>query len=56
MVSNYIYVDKQSSRDCKMVAEDENHEYSMAARNYGRLPKGIIAKMRNQHKSKDDED
>ena len=56
VVSNYIYVDKQSSRDCKMVAEDENHEYSMAARNYGRLPKGIIAKMRNQHKSKDDED
>lgn len=39
-----------------MVAEDENHEYSMAARNYGRLPKDILAKMRNQHKPKDDED
>lgn len=56
VVLNYIYVDKQSSRDCKMVAEDENHEYSMAARNYGRLPKDILAKMRNQHKPKDDED
>lgn len=26
VVSNYIYVDKQSNRDCKMVAEDENNE------------------------------
>ena len=54
VVSNYIY--KQSSEYCNMVAEEDNNKYSMAARNYGRLPKEILAKMRSQHKSKDDED
>lgn len=38
-----------------MVAEDDSH-YSMAARNYSKLPKDILDKMKKQHKPKDDED
>lgn len=33
-----------------MVADNDNH-YSMAARNYEKLPKDIIDKMKSQHKS-----
>lgn len=36
-----------------MVAEDDSH-YSMAARNYSKLPKDILDKMKKQHKRKDD--
>lgn len=35
------------------VAEDLDTRYSMAARNYGRLPKDILDKMRSQHKITD---
>ena len=40
-----------------MVAEEFNDGYSMAARNFGKLPKDVLDKMKRQHKrDKDDED
>jgi len=37
------------------VADNENI-YSMAARNYEKLPKDIVDKMKNQHKSDDNDE
>lgn len=40
-----------------MFAEEPDHTYSMAARNFDKLPKDILEKMKNQHKPKgNDED
>ena len=39
-----------------MVAEGFDDSYSMAARNYDKLPKEILDKMRKQHRSKKDDE
>ena len=39
--------------DNTLMAAEEDGIYSMAARNYGKLPKDIIDKMKDQHKPKD---
>ena len=39
-----------------MIAEGFDDSYSMAARNYDKLPKEILDKMRKQHRSKKDDE
>ncbi|UKK72331.1 hypothetical protein L6467_00265 [Segatella bryantii] len=53
--SDFSYDIGYSDEMSTMVAEDDSH-YSMAARNYSKLPKDILDKMKKQHKPKDDED
>ena len=38
-----------------MVAEETDCSYSMAARNFDKLPKDILEKMKNQHKPKEND-
>lgn len=56
MVSDYVF-ENDDADIFTQIAADSHTDYSMAARNYGKLPKDILEKMRNQHKSnKFDED
>ena len=38
-----------------MAAEDTDCSYSMAARNFDKLPKDILEKMKKQHKPKEND-
>ncbi|MDD7303675.1 MAG: hypothetical protein PUG76_03940 [Prevotellaceae bacterium] len=40
----------------RIVAEESDQAYSMAARNFDKLPKDIIDKMKRQHKPKEDDE
>ena len=55
IVSNYVCSEDFAENNYSNVAEESN-EYSMAARNYGKLPKDVIDKMRRQHNLKTDEE
>lgn len=41
---------------CREVESIDDNQYSMAARNYTKLPKSILDKMKKQHKPKNEED
>lgn len=57
VVSHYNYDMDNKDKIYSMVAEETDHNYSMAARNFDKLPKNILDKMKRQHKPKrDDED
>lgn len=48
---------EEQGTSSSMVAEDFDDRYSMAARNFGKLPKEVLDKMKRQHKrDKGDED
>lgn len=49
VVTDYRYVENNHVLNQAKVAEDIKHEYSMAARNFDKLPKDILDKMRRQH-------
>lgn len=55
VVTEFRYVESNHTLEQAKVAEDIKHEYSMAARNFDKLPKDILKKMRRQH-NKDDHD
>lgn len=56
IVSFHSYLEEIETSS-SMVAEDFDDRYSMAARNFGKLPKEVLDKMRSQHKrDKDNED
>lgn len=55
VVTDYRYVESNHILEQAKVAEDIRHEYSMAARNFDKLPKDILEKMRRQH-NKDEHD
>lgn len=54
VVSSHIYEYENEDSICTMVADDADNTYSMAARNYDKLPKDILDKMRKQHRPKKD--
>lgn len=54
IVSNHKYVNRVESYP--MVADEIDHTYSMAARNFDKLPKDILDKMKRQHKSKENDE
>lgn len=56
VVTDYRYVESCHILGRAQVAEDIKHEYSMAARNFDKLPKDVLDKMKRQHnKGKKDE-
>lgn len=56
VVSGYA-LDYDELKSSTQIAAEEHTIYSMAARNYGKLPEEILKKMKNQHKTpKVDED
>ena len=55
VVTDYRYVESNNILGQTKVAEDVKHEYSMAARNFDKLPKDVLEKMRRQH-NKDNKD
>lgn len=54
VVSSNVYEFESEDTILSMVADDGT-PYSMAARNFDKLPKEIIDKMKKQHKVKDDD-
>lgn len=53
IVSFHSALEEQET-SCSMVAEDFDDRYSMAARNFGKLPKDVLDKMKSQHKRDND--
>lgn len=56
VIENKKYEYHSSEIISSFVAEDNEVPYFMAARNFEKLPKYVLDKMRGQHKSKGDED
>lgn len=50
MVSDSIHVGNNTNSNNSDMSERADNRYSMAARNYSKLPKNILDKMRRQHK------
>lgn len=50
MVSDSIHVGNNTNSYNSDMSERADNRYSMAARNYSKLPKNILDKMRRQHK------
>lgn len=55
VVADYRYVESNNILGQAKVAEDVKHGYSMDARNFDKLPKDVLEKMRRQH-NKDNKD
>lgn len=49
-VSDSIHISDKISSSNSDVSECAGNRYSMAARNYSKLPKNVLDKMRRQHK------
>lgn len=47
---------EMSDREHNMVAENKSNDYSMAARNFNKLPKALLDKMRKQHTAKNEDE
>jgi len=56
MVSDSIHVGNNTNSNNSDMSERADNRYSMAARNYSKLPKNILDKMRRQHKLDEDYD
>lgn len=52
IVSDYKYNINIEGKSYSMVAEETDLNYSMAARNFDKLPKDILDKMKSQHRPK----
>ena len=50
MVSDSFHVGNNTNSNNSDMSERADNRYSMAARNYSKLPKNILDKMRRQHK------
>lgn len=56
IITDYRFYKNPHDTESTKVAEDIKHEYFMAARNFDKLPKEILEKMKKQHKlNKEDE-
>lgn len=55
VVTDYLYIESNHTLERAKVAEDIKREYSMAARNFDKLPMDVLEKMRRQH-NKDNKD
>lgn len=55
VMSSHTYELEPEDNIYSMVADDADITYSMAARNYDKLPKEILDKMRKQHRTKNDD-
>ena len=53
IVKEYHFVDNSYILSSSKVAEDIKPAYSMAARNFDKLPKEVLDRMRQQHKLND---
>jgi len=49
VVTDYQYVESNHILEQAKVAEDIKQEYSMAARNFDKLPQDVLDKMKRQH-------
>ena len=56
VISSSVYDLELLDKSSQMVADVSDNNYSMAARNYDKLPKEILEKMKTQHKPKEDND
>lgn len=56
VVSCYKYNMDDRDKIFSMVAEDTDYTYSMAARNFDKLPKDILEKMKKQHNPKENDE
>lgn len=54
MVSSYNHDLDKSSETYSLVSDDADNNYSMAARNFDKLPKAVLDKMKEQHRLKKD--
>lgn len=55
IVSNYG-TNHETEWGASLVAEQDTNHYSMAARNFDKLPEDILDKMKKQHRLKDNDD
>ena len=56
VVSPYNFDMYDNDKTFSMVAEETDYSYSMAARNFDKLPKDILEKMNKQHKPKENDE
>lgn len=56
VVSPYNFDMYANDKTFSMVAEEPDSPYSMAARNFDKLPKDILEKMKKQHKPKENDE
>lgn len=56
VVSHYNFDMDNNNKTFSMVAEEPDSPYSMAARNFDKLPKDILEKMKKQHKPKENDE
>lgn len=56
VVSRYNFDMDNKNKMFSMVAEETDCSYSMAARNFDKLPKDILEKMKKQHKPKENDE
>lgn len=56
VVSHYNFDMDNNNKTFSMVAEEPDIPYSMAARNFDKLPKDILEKMKKQHKPKENDE
>lgn len=56
VVSPYNFDMYDNDKTFSMVAEEPDSSYSMAARNFDKLPKDILEKMKKQHKAKENDE
>ena len=55
VVSRYNFDMDNKNKMFSMVADETDCSYSMAARNFDKLPKDILEKMKKQHKPKEND-
>lgn len=56
VVSHYNFDMDNNNKTFSMVVEEPDSPYSMAARNFDKLPKDILEKMKKQHKPKENDE
>lgn len=56
VVSHYNFDMDNNNKTFSMVTEEPDSPYSMAARNFDKLPKDILEKMKKQHKPKENDE
>lgn len=56
VVSHYNFDMDNNNKTFSMGAEEPDSPYSMAARNFDKLPKDILEKMKKQHKPKENDE